>query len=71
MTPTEALNLLAEIARRFNGTLDDHQKLQTAVAVLNEEITRTPEPAPESETEEVVKDLAVVAKDAAEALVDA
>lgn len=51
MTPTEALNLLAEIARRFNGTLDDHQKLQTAVAVLSEEITRVPAPSAEAESD--------------------
>lgn len=36
MNPTQALELLAQAAIQFRGTLQEHQSLQEAVRVLNE-----------------------------------
>lgn len=36
MTPEEALNLLAQVASIYKGTLEEHTALQTAVQTISE-----------------------------------
>ena len=55
MSPREALNLMDQVAARFNGSREDHVKLQSALAVLNGLVIRAETetaPGPEKVTPE-------------------
>lgn len=36
MSPHEALNVIAQVAAKFVGTLEDHKAVQTALQVIGE-----------------------------------
>lgn len=41
MTPEEALNLLAQVASIYKGTLEEHTALQSAIRTINQIIKPT------------------------------
>lgn len=46
ISPQQALDLLAQAASAFRGTLAEHQTLQNAVVVLNELVNPKEETSP-------------------------
>jgi hypothetical protein len=46
MTPEQALNILSQVAAKYQGTLQDHQALQAALEVIKGLLPKS-EPAAE------------------------
>lgn len=57
MNKEEALNILKQVGSAFNGTLQAHQTIQTALSYIEHELVEKPKPVEKKEEPtEIVKD---------------